>query len=565
LFFAVGLSSFGFRAWQRNRNLLYFFEDFVLDCDRRELRQRDGGEVALQPQVFDLLEYLIRQRERVVTKDNLIAAIWGGRIVSESALTTRINAARIAIGDSGEQQRLIRTLPRKGIRFVGTVQQKQNSADEPDRARAAPVADSDARHQLLGLKSLHSATDRGPDSSSDPAPSDKPSIAVLPFQNLSGDPEQEYFADGMVEEIITGLSRIKWLSVISRNSTFNYKSKPVAIGAVAERLGVRYVLEGSVRKSASRIRIAAQLIDAQTGAYLLAEQYDRVLEDIFVVQDEIAMHVVGAIEPGLRKAELNRVKRRRPDNLNAYDLVLRSLPLVFAQMPKDAAIAIPLLENAVKLQPDYGAAHAFLGWCLHHRFARGGSREDDRVAAIQHARAAIACGSDDATALAVAAQVIARDGHDSTTALKLFDRALELSNSNIFSLSLSASNLAWLGESELAMERAKRAIQLSPFDPFNYRPYYALAIAHFFQQQYEEGVDAARTAINYNPAFSNPRAILVAALWRAGRAAEAKVAKQELLECEPTFTVLGFVRSGGFESAVFESFADAWREIGLPD
>ena len=168
---------------------------------------------------------------------------------------------------------------------------------------------------------------------------------MLPFQNMSGDPEQEYFADGMVDEIITGLSRIKWLSVISRNSTFIYKNKPVAIKEVADKFGVRYVLEGGVRKSGNRVRITAQLIDAKTDAHLWAEQYDRVLEDVFALQDEITMCVVGAIEPSLRKAEIDRIKRQRPNNLNAYDLVLRSLPFVFAQMPKDSAIAIPLLEK----------------------------------------------------------------------------------------------------------------------------------------------------------------------------------------------------------------------------
>ncbi len=188
---------------------------------------------------------------------------------------------------------------------------------------------------------------------------DKPSIAVLPFQNMSGDPEQEYFADGMVEEILTGLSRIKWLSVTSRNSSFIYKNKPVTVREVADKLRVRYVLEGSVRKSGNRVRITAQLIDAKTDAHLWAEKYDRSLEDVFALQDEITMSVVGAIEPSLRKAEIERVKRQRPNNLNAYDLVLRALPFVYASMPKDAQMAMPLLEDALKLEPSYG---------LHTRF-----------------------------------------------------------------------------------------------------------------------------------------------------------------------------------------------------
>ncbi|HEY1745505.1 MAG TPA: winged helix-turn-helix domain-containing tetratricopeptide repeat protein [Xanthobacteraceae bacterium] len=511
--------------------LLYSFEDFVLDGDRRELRR--GDEVlALQPQVFDLLEYLIRQRDRVVSKDDMISAVWGGRVVSETALTSRINAARTAVGDTGEDQRLIRTLPRKGIRFVGAVRER----------RSAVVA-------------LAPRTE----------PTERPSIAVLPFQNMSGDPEQEYFADGMVEEIITGLSRIKWLAVISRNSTFIYKNKPMPMQEVAEKFRVRYVLEGSVRKSANRVRITAQLIDAQTGAHLWAEQYDRVLEDVFALQDEITMHVVGAIEPSVRKAEIDRVRRQRPNNLNAYDLLLRSLPFLFPQRPQDATAAIPLLEDAVKLQPDYGAAHAFLGWCLHTRFAFGEKRDEDRIAAIQHAHAAIAYGSDDATALAVAAYVIAYDDHDTATALQLFDRALELSSSNVFALSMSAMTLAWMGRAETAIERAERAIRLSPFDPYNFRSRHALAIVCFHRRQYAGAVDAARDAIRHNPQFGIARAVLAAALLRSGRAEEAKAAGRDLLKCEPNFTIGGRSRTAGFQPAVFAPFAEAWREIGLPE
>jgi len=517
--------------------LLYSFEDFVLDGDRRELRRGDAV-LALQPQVFDLLEYLIRQRDRVVSKDDLISAVWGGRVVSESALTSRINAARTAIGDSGEDQRLIRTMPRKGVRFVGAVRE--------DRPAAAPPS------AVLAL---------GPG----PEPAERPSIAVLPFQNMSGDPEQEYFADGMVDEIITGLSRIKWLSVISRSSTFIYKNKPVAIKEVMEKFGVRYVLEGSVRKSANRVRITAQLIDAKTGAHLWAEQYDRVLEDVFALQDEITMHVIGAIEPSVRKAEIDRLRRQRPNNLNAYDLVLRSLPFLFPQRPQDATAAIPLLESAVKLQPDYGAAHAFLGWCLHTRFAFGEKRDEDRIAAIQHAHAAIGYGSDDATALAVAAYVIAYDDHDMATALQLFDRALELSSSNVFALSMSAMTLAWMGRVEIAVERAERAIRLSPFDPYNFRSRHALAIVCFHRRQYASAVDAAQDAIRHNPKFGIARAVLAAALLRLGRAEEAKAAGRGLLECEPSFTIAGRSRTAGFQPAVFAPFAEAWREIGLPE
>jgi TolB-like protein len=275
----------------------FCFADHVLDVARRELR-RGGTLITLEPQVFDLLEHLIRNRERVVTKDDLLASVWGGRSISESTLTSRINAARKAVGDSGEAQRLIRTSPRKGIRFVGDVIDTQPAE----------------------LSQPHMAQDR-------------PSIAVLPFDNLSDDREQEYFADGIVQEIITGLSRIKWLFVISRNSTFIYKGKPTDVKTVGRELGVRYVLEGSVRRYGNHVRVTGQLIETETATPVWADRYDGTLGDIFALQDEMTMSVIGAVEPSLRKAEVERARRKRPDNLDAYDLFLRALPFAGLAMP----------------------------------------------------------------------------------------------------------------------------------------------------------------------------------------------------------------------------------------
>ena len=249
----------------------YFFEDYALDTDRRELH-RGTSVVPTAPQVFDLLDYLIRNREHVVGKDDLVNAIWQGRIVSDMALTTRLNAARSAVGDSGEEQRLIKTLPRKGVRFVGVVHEgNRPSAPDSRVGSSSPV---------LALP-------------------DKPSIAVLPFENMSGDPEQDYFADGMVEEITTALSRFKSLFVISRNSSFTFKGKAVDIKEVGRSLGVRYVLEGSVRKAAGKVRITGQLIDAVTGAHIWADRFERDLTDIFALQDEVTVAVVSAIQPRL--------------------------------------------------------------------------------------------------------------------------------------------------------------------------------------------------------------------------------------------------------------------------
>jgi adenylate cyclase len=393
---------------------------------------------------------------------------------------------------------------------------------------------------------------------------DKPSIAVLPFDNMSADREQEYFCDGIVEDIITGLSRIRWLFVIARNSSFVYKGRAQNIKQIGRELGVRYVLEGSVRKAARRMRITTQLIEADNGAHLWAERYDRPLDDVFAVQDEITMCVVGAIEPSLRRAEIDRVRRQRPSNLNAYDLVLRSLPFIYALMPEHTENAIPLLDDALKLDPHYGLAHALLGWCFHVRFNRGGAREADRVLAVRHAREAIVHGGDDATALAVAAFIIALDDHDAATALKLFDGALALSNSNIFALTGSAVTLAWMGKTEQAIERAKQALRLSPFDSLNFRANSAMSIAHFYCGRYAEAADEARIAIDGNPAFSIPRAVLAASLLRLGRLEEARTAAGTVLECEPSFQSCKFSHHA-LEPAVFIALSDAWRELGLPD
>jgi TolB-like protein/Flp pilus assembly protein TadD len=509
------------------------FGRFRLDLGRRQL-VCDGKLIALGSRALDLLCVLALAKGEVVSKDELMTQVWPGLVVEENNIQVHISTLRKALDEGKSGETHLVTVPGRGYRLV-------SAKPPPSRINAEPGSPPGTF-------------------------SEKPSIAVLPFQNMSGDPEQEYFADGMAEEIITGLSRIKWLSVISRNSTSIYKNKPVVIKEAAEKFGVRYVLEGSVRKSGNRIRFTAQLIDAKTDAHLWAEHYDRVLEDIFALQDEITMCVVGAIEPSLWKAEIDRIKRQRPKDLNAYDLVLRSLPFVLGHIPQDSEMAIPLLQNALKLQPDYAAAHAFLSRCFHHRYARAGLREEDRMAAIQHARAAVAHGSDDATALATAAHVIALDEHDTATAMKLFDRALELSSSNVFALSFSAIILAWMGKTELAAERAKRALRLSLFDFYNFRAHHALGIVYFCSERYADAVDAERSAIHANPRFSVAHAILAAALLRSGRPAEAKAAAREVLKHEPTFTIQGLrIVSGHLEPAVFNAFVDAWREIGLPD
>ena len=276
--------------------LPFVFEDFVLDEERRELRQ-GADVVAVEPKVFDLLVHLVANRQRVIAKDDLIDAVWNGRIVSDSALATAVNAARVALGDSGEAQRLIKTLPRKGFRFVGEVR-KHEIVDKA----AADVATAPPKANL--------------------ALPDRPSLAVLPFTNIGHDPEQDYFADGIVEEMITALSRMRSLFVIARNSSFTFKGRSVDVKEVGRELGVRYVLEGSVRKAAQRLRISAQLVDATTGMNLWADRFEGALDDVFELQDQVTTSVIAAISPQLERAEIARAKRKPTESLDAYDIYL---------------------------------------------------------------------------------------------------------------------------------------------------------------------------------------------------------------------------------------------------
>jgi tetratricopeptide (TPR) repeat protein len=277
------------------------------------------------------------------------------------------------------------------------------------------------------------------------------------------------------------------------------------------------------------------------------------------------MSVIGAIEPGLRTIEMERVKRKRPDSLGAYDLVLRALPFVYKLMPETSAPAIPFLQKALQLEPDYPFAHAALAWCYHIRFGRGGVREEDRQAAIRHAHAAISGGIDDATTLAIAAFVIWFDEQDTVVAFDLYDRALAISASNLVALCTSAVALAWSGRSELAIDRAQRALKVSPFDSLNHLSYLGLAGANFHLKRYEEAFAAARRAVELNPHFSVPYAYLTAALIRLGRYEAAKASAQSILRLEPSFTIQRFAVIVGVNEGVFSEFADTWRQAGLPE
>jgi TolB-like protein len=401
---------------------------------------------------------------------------------------------------------------------------------------------------------------------SEPLPlPDKPSIAVLSFQNMSGDAEQDYFADGMVEDIITGLARIKWLLVTARNSSFAYKGKPVDIKQVGRELGVRYVLEGSVRKASNHVRITGQLIEAETGGHVWAERYDRTLDDVFALQDELTMSVVAAIEPSLRQAEIERVKRKRPDNLDAYDLVLRAIPSVYPAMPDGAAKALPILEDALKLEPDYAQAHGFAAWSHEILFARGGGNEENRLGAIRHAHAAIAHGRDDAIALSLGGLAMGVIAHDRDAARQAFEAALALSSSCALAYNLGSVVMALAGDADRGIEWGERALRLSPFDPMNYAPWFSITLGRLQRAEYEAAAEAAHKTFQANPYWSSAHFLLAATHAKLGQLDAAKSAAARVLELQPDFTISGTCAAFDIHSSIATPLSEALSLAGLPD
>jgi adenylate cyclase len=397
-----------------------------------------------------------------------------------------------------------------------------------------------------------------------PALPNKPSVAVLPFTNMSGDPEQEYFADGLVEDLTTSLSKIRGLFVIARNSSFAYKGQAVDIRKVAAELGVRYVLEGSVRKAANRVRITGQLVEGTNATHVWADKFEGAVEDIFDLQDRLTESIVGAIEPSIQRAEIERARRKRPDSLDAYDLYLRALPHAFANTPADSDVALRILSEALLLDPNYAIAHGYVAWCHQQRFFRSGYHPEDRIAALKHAH--IALGStDDPQALSIGAFVDAMITHDYESAIGVLDRALDMNDNSALTLRVSSMMHAFSERYERANEHALRALRLSPFDPLNYHPYLALASTAFFTDRFEEAATYSSKALQSSPGFSVLHAYLVASHIKLGRPDAARAAAQRLLEIAPAFTIGAFARMGFVRQALMDAFVQALQKAGLPE
>ena len=527
-----GLSSKGIRI------LRYLFEDYAFDPDRREL-YRGAEVVPIAPQVFDLLDYLIRNRERVVSKDDLINAVWNGRSVSDAALTTRLNVARTTIGDSGEEQRLIKTLPRKGLRFVGTVVEvhERECTAVPDNAVEPP-------NSALTLP-------------------DKPSIAVLPFQNMSGDPNQDYFADGIVDEITTALSRFKSLFVIARNSSFTYKGKAVDIKQIGRELGVRYVLEGSVRKVAGKVRIIGQLIDAGTGVHLWADRFEGDLGDVFTLQDRMTESVVSAIEPKVFQTEID-LATHRTNNANAYDLCLRATPHLHSFTRGGSAEALRLVSRALESDPRYAFAATLAGSCHLQNVTQGWAAdpESEFAEGLRLLQLALSIDGNDHLALSMLGYAAGWSG-DFDTAIEMVDRAVASNPNAAFAWGLRGWAYRVAGKPEEAIRSFERAVRLSPFDPLLFVRLTGMGVAFVGLGRFDDAVAAATKALSQNRTFAAAYRCLTTALAHLGREAEAREAAARLLELEPDFRISEWVARSGRRHDD-QMFIDGLRKAGLP-
>lgn len=505
----------------------FLFGEHCLDTDLRELR-RGGTAVAMEPQVFDLLTHLLRHRDKVVSKDDMLAAVWGGRIVSDATIDSRVNAVRRAMADAA----LVRTFPRKGIRFVGEVREE---------GAAAPRLAVPAR----------------------------PSIAVLPFTNMSDDPEQEHFADGMVEDLITNLSRLHWLFVIARNSTFTYKGRAVNVRRAAEELGVRYILEGSVRRAGDRVRVTAQLIEAETGAHLWAERYDRAVADIFAVQDAITDTISAVLEPEISHAERERARRKPPEHVGAWELYQRAMWFLLRRNRDNIAEARTLLREAVKLDPNFATAHAALGVSAFWLITHGITEDAEATRAELLAQGTLAVNLDQRDPLAHSALGLAFMEHgEYAKAIAEHEIATTLNPNSAFGQWCFGYALSRSDRYAEALQRFDAALRLSPRDPATWSYLTLRAYALYQLGEYEPAAAAACEATRAQVVeLIWPLVHLSASLGRLGRMDEAAQAIEELRRLRPGLTIAQFrawPHNRHRSAASLDNVVAGLRAAGLP-
>lgn len=505
----------------------YAFGDFIVDLRAGALR-RGGTTLPLRPKAFDVLVYLIGKQGQAVSKSELIDNVWRDVIVTENSLAQCIKEVRKALGD--DAQTMIETVTKRGYLF------------------APPVS------EIAGPASAET---------SPPLP-DRPSIAVLPFANTSGDPDQQHFADGITEDLITSLSRISWLFVIARNSSFAYKGRAVDVKDVSRQLGVRYVLEGSVRRAAQRLRITAQLIDGTTGAHHWAERYDRELDDIFALQDEITRNVAGAIEPRLLAAEGVRALARSAADLGAWELVARAQTHFWRMTAGDCETAIGALTSAVEAYPDYAPARSLLSFCLVFGSHMGWVNHVEGLpAGERHAIRAIALDDRDPWGH-IALAYVALMERRTEEAIAGFRRAVELNSNSAAARAYLSLGLAFAGVDGEAIEHGSEAIRLSPVDPEMARTLGGIGVAHYLAGRFEEAIRVTAESLRLRPGFHGGQRLHCASLAQAGRVEEARALFARMRVEQPQLSAAWLRLNVPYQTpALMNRFLDGLRKAGL--
>jgi TolB-like protein len=524
----------------------YTFGPFRLDAETDTLFS-SGEPLSLGQRAVAVLRVLVERRGIPVSKDALMEAAWAGLTVEENNLAVQIAALRRVFGEEAGGENWIETLPRRGYRFVGPASIRDQVVVTTAQAASFPIA--------VG--------------SSNPALPDRPSIAVLPFQNICADPEQEYFADGMADEIITALSRFPLLFVIARNSSFTYKGRAVDVKQVARELGVRYVLEGSVRKAGNRVRFTGQLIDATTGGHIWADRFDGALEDVFDLQDQMTARVVGAIEPRLQRAEIERAGRKPTESHDAYDYFLRGMAS-FHLLNRDSLLeAVRLFVRATELDRNYAAPYGMASWSGGLRNNHGWivDRENEIADSVRLARRAVALGKDDPTALWSGGLSLAYLAKEVEAGAAYIDRALALNPNLAASWSASGWVRMYLGESASAVEHFQRAMRLSPLDPMNYLAFGGMGLALAFAGRYDEAISWATKARHEQPNWATAIRVAAMAYALSDRIVEARAAIACLREVDPALRLSNLDRVAPPVRRAEDRtrLIDSLRKAGLPE
>ena len=492
------------------QKLIYQFNQITLDTAQYRL-SLSGKPVAVEPQVFDLLTYLVEHKDRVVTRDELLENLWKGKIVTDSALGARLKAARKAVGDSGSRQQVIKTIHGRGYQFVSPVTEVDENYGKAEQADSN-ISKSDRTSESI------------------------PSIAVLPFQNMSGDPEQEHIADGMSEEIISALSRVPGLIVIARNSTFVYKDRAVDVRQVGRDLSVNHVLEGSIRKMGDHLRITAQLVDARSGDHLWAQRFDRNLNDIFAVQDEISHNIVVELHNKLVAGEYSRLIAKGTNNIEAWELVMRAAPLIEVHIRDDAMVAKELLDRAIKLDKDYAAAWSLLGWIYWEEASWGWNSEPETSLqmAIEAAQKSLALDEYHADGYSLLGFIFMEQGN-MEEALAYCEKSVELAPGNAESMALLACVLIDAGRIKEGNRNIRKALRLCPFSP----PWYLIISGegYYLDGDLEAAKSALEQGIEREPESNIGRPWLAITLVDMGRLDEAHEVAKEALDIDPLFSV----------------------------